>query len=344
MNGTNRTICMRRVVSWLLAVMMSLSLFTGCQKSSENIQTVNPGETSEVNPEPVITDVNKPDWKPVTTGAEIDTLNVVLVIDTSASTLRNDPDRNWIEASCMFLNTLYASANKQATERLAGSKHANVGVILYNDTAVQFSESLMNLATKETVDELKTFVRKARIEGGDDALADALEKAVAILNSHRPFKELSERSVILLFTDGYTGYQSDILAQSGSNINEIPAQYESIAGSDATTTDGPPAFVSGSNNADSNDGPPSYVSGGNSSTTVGGPPAYVTAAASEIPDFGDSHQPQLLDALNSAKTNKYEIFVAMLNPDSSIDAGWDQFKLIADYTRRNLMGELMPIT
>ena len=86
----------------MLAVAMLMSLFTGCRKGSESIKPVNPQEGEVVEPAPVVTDISTPDWQTVKTGAEIDTLNVVLIIDTSASTLRNDPDRNWIEASCIL--------------------------------------------------------------------------------------------------------------------------------------------------------------------------------------------------------------------------------------------------
>lgn len=150
-------------------------------------------------------------WTNVQAGAEIDTLNVVLAIDTSSSTRRNDQDSNGLEAACMFLNTLYASASEDGPERLSGSKHVNVGVLLYNNALKPIEDTLASLEKKSTVDSLKWEIRHAQIpqESGDDALSETLDKAVDMLfNYSQGHEKLNERNIILLFTDGYTPLNS----------------------------------------------------------------------------------------------------------------------------------------
>ena len=326
----------KQSASWVLALSLLLSLCAGCGGDTPPVPESRPLE-----------------WTSVQTGAEIDTVNVVMVIDTSASTLKNDPDRNWLEASCMFLNTLYASASKQESDRLPGSKRANVGVILYNDTAIPYSDTLMNLASKPTVDDIKRFVRRADISAGsgDDALAAALDTATEMLHNHSAGQEgLTERSVILLFTDGYTPYGSmnPLPAEQGAVQSSIPAgafgagggygSYDGTTSATASTAGGPPTdYASGA------DGGPVSYSGG-TGETAGGPPAgYASSGTNIMPNFGDRHQAQLETALNRAKDSNYEIFVLMLNPDNSSNGGWEQFKGIANYTKRNFMAKLVPV-
>ena len=144
----NETHWRRKLASWLLAVTLLLSLCTGCGISPPEDDT--DGDTDDKDAD--VAQFSDLYWEDVTTGAEIETLNVVLVIDTSTSTLRNDQARNWLESACMFLNTLYASAGGG---RLPGHKNANVDVILYNDTIASFSETPISLATNTAVTKLK---------------------------------------------------------------------------------------------------------------------------------------------------------------------------------------------
>ena len=287
MTGKNRTRWQVKLTSWVLAVALLLSLCTGC-----GVVPPDDGDTDAAQ-------VSDLQWTDVITGVEIDTLNVVLVIDTSTSILNNDPARNWLEAPCMFLNTLYASASQNESRRLPGSKSANVDVILYNDTTVSFSETLMNLASKMTVDALKGFIRNAEISAGhgDSALTESLKTAVDILYKHsagqlRPF----ERSMILLFTDGYTpkGSNSPLSTKpKTTQIDEFPSLYH--------------------------------------------------YASFSMPDFEDDKQTELETALSCAKEHGYETFILMWNPDDSADGGWEEFKKISDYTKRNLMREVMQV-
>ena len=306
-----------KLVSLLLVLAALLSFCTGC--GGRTIEPPDPDDGGSNGTESSVLQ-----WTDVQTGAEIDTLNVVLVIDVSASTLQTDPDRNWLEASCMFLNTLYASASK-VSGRLPGSKNARVGVILYNDEAFQFSETLMDLASLGTVNNLKTFIRRAPITpgSGDSALTEALERAVKLLYSLTAGQEgLSERSVVLLFTDGYTPYGSDSPLPAGQSSPAQSGGYGAVPGNygDYTASDG------------SAEGPPA----GNYSQ-------YASSERVAVPDFGDGHQAQLESALKRAQEYDYEIFVLMLNPNKSRDGGWEQFQAIADYTKRNFMTKLIPI-
>lgn len=301
-----------KFVSWVLAVALLLSLCTGCA------YRIKPDSNDVSNPETTALD-----WTDVITSIEIDTLNVVLVIDTSASTLKNDPARNWFEASCMFLNTLYASANQNESARLPGSKRINADVILYNDTTSLFSDTLINLASNQTMSALKGFIRNAESRGGDSALGKALDKAVEILYQRSKGQEkLSERSMVLLFTDGYSPYGSSSLlraAQSGAYGGNAGAAY---GGSEKGA-----------------------YNGSKDNEVSGGPPAYVTAtlASASMPDFGDEYQEPLKNALKRAKARNYAIYVLMSNLNRSNDGGWNELKKIANYTQRNLMSELMPI-
>lgn len=327
--------------SWLLALALLLSVCAGCSGKEDEDGS---GDGEAENNDSAL------QWTSVQTGTEIDTLNVVLVIDTSGSTLQKDPARNWLEASCMFLNTLYASASKQESERLPGSKRANVDVILYNDTVALYSETMMNLASKPTVDDIKRFIRRAEISAGsgDSALAVALDEATEILHEHSAGQEgLTERSVVLLFTDGYTPYgsTSPLPAGQGAAQSNIPVSafgagegYAAFGGSEGENAGGPPAdYASGA------DGGYAAYGSGNSETAGGPPSGYSFGAADTMPNFGDSHQTQLETALKRAKENNYEIFVLMLNPDNSDDGGWEQFKGIANYTKRNFMAKLIPV-
>ena len=298
-----------RFLAWVL-------LISFCAGSDPN----NPGNTEGGKPNGSGTP--SPEWTSVQLGTDIDTLNVVLVIDTSASTSVKDPDRNWLESACMFLDALYASASKKESDRLAGSKHAFVSAVLYNDFADPYSNTLVNLSTASTVDSLRRFISTAEVpEGsGDDGLTDALDKAVSILlqKSSNGQEGLSERSAIMLFTDGYTSYDAD---RTYSEQNSTPG-----VGFSGTTG-------SGSESA---------AFGGNSGGDSGGAPSSYTYGGSAIPNFGDSHQAQMEKALRRAKDNNCEIFVLMLNPEGSTDGGWEQFKRIADYTKRNFMEKLIP--
>ena len=306
-----RNIWWNKTVSWLLVLALFIPFYTGCSRNNA------------INPDSNVTDTRDTynlEWADVLTSAEIDTLNVVLVIDTSGSTLQNDPDRNWLEASCMFLNTLYASASNQETERLPGSKRANVDVVLYNDTSIVFSESLISLATKSSVNALNMFIRSAEIpsESGDSALTNAIEQAVNILNiKSSGQKRLSERDMILLFTDGYTPYGNYTTEQHVTQDSSLSGIMSSYRENDAANED-----VSGNDNT--------Y-------------PPFSSTWASVPPDFNDGYQEQLEAALKRAKENNDEIFVLMFNPNNSNDGGWEHFKTISNYTRRNLSAELFPI-
>ena len=318
----------RKFALRLLALALLLAFCTGCSKGSKG----GPGT-------PVGSEWT-PDWlsDKVQMGTEIDSLNVILVMDASASTLQNDRDHNGVEAACMFLKTLYASAGKQDSGtdkqdasagkqgRLPGSKSVHVDVILYNDTVDTFSDTLVELKSKKTVDTLNDFIRKVETPGvissrsGDGALAEALERAVELLhNQPGNQEELSKRSVILLFTDGYDGYTS-----SGSvSPLSMGQSYTSIDGiSSASST-----------------GEASGTPVGSAGEAAAGFPFTGTA---DMPNFGDRHQEQMETALKRAKDFNYEIIVLMLNPDDS-DRGWEQFKKIANYTERNFIAKLVPM-
>ena len=334
MRGKKGIRCRGKFVSLLLVLALLLSLCTGC-KNPFGIEDPTGGNsddraesdgsnknTGDTEPEPLETILPEDDlWEDVITGAKIETLNVVLVIDTSFSTLKNDTSRNCLESACMFLNTLYASASKRA-ERLPGSKGAFVDVILYNDGKPSLcAEKLMDISLASTLGYLKGFIRDAPenipAESGDDALAEALDKATELLYNHTKGQEtLSERSVILLFTDGYTGYAG---ARPASSTQMPPVD----AASSATTS----------------------VSGESGNETAGDASvSYASYGAASMPNFGDAHQKTLENALQRAKEHNYTVYVLMLNLESSNGNGaWEQFEGIAEYTKRNLMPELMKV-
>ena len=327
MTGKRQKTQRKRLLPWLLILALVLSFCTGCpsgpSRPPEPVDPESGGAGNGKAGDPEIIRVEESGWSEVQYGTEITTLNVVLVVDTSTSTLTHDPDRNWLEAACMFLNTLYASASKAQTERLPGSKKAWVGVVLYNDRVSAYRNDLMNLATKATVDQLKRFIRTAEIpaKSGDDALAEALDTATQMLhNNNSPVgqtrqEELSERSVILLFTDGYSpkGTTRSLTAGEAHPVQAQSGGYPpaSSAGGEASAPD---------------------MSGG-----------FPFGQANSVPDFGDGHHAQLETACNRAKDNNYEIFVLMINPEGSSDGGWEKFREISEYTKRNFMAKLTPM-
>ena len=314
MNGNRGTYCWDKIVSWLLVMALLIPFCTGCSRRYNEMLPDAGNDIDDYNFE----------WTNAITSPEIDTLNLVLVIDTSASTLQNDPDRNWLEASCMFLNTLYASASNREWERIPGSKHAYVGVILYNDTSTEFSESLVNLQTMQTVDALKRFIRSAEIpaQSGDNALAQAIDQAVNVLYKKPTRKEqLTERNMILLFTDGYTGYFSN----NPPSIDQNLVQGSGFGGTMRSYGENDETSKSREESKDNNY--PTF-------------PYYVGSA---FPDFEDGHQELLKSTLLRAKEHKDEIFVLMFNPSRSNDGGWEQFKMISNYTKRNKLAEILPV-
>ena len=327
-----------KFVSLLLVLTLILSLCTGCKLpfwditdpnkttgGSESEDTQTEGSDTEPEPEPETLSIEDT-WTDVITGARIETLNVVLVIDNSASTLENDPNRNCLESACMFLNTLYASANKWATERLPGSKRAFVDVILYNGGEYTkgepslCSDNLMDISLASTLGYLKGFIRDAPENipagSGDSTLAKALDKATELLYKHTGGQEkLSERSVVLLFTDGYDGY-------AGAR----PVSAAQMPSVDATS------------------GATASASGGSGGTTGDTSSSYSSYGAASMPNFGDANQKTLETALQRAKNHNYTIYVLMLNPNEvNSNGAWEQFKGIAEYTKRNLMPELMRV-
>lgn len=326
-----------RLASFALAVTLLLSLCTGCKPNPI------PGPDPDPNPDPDPAPPYNLTWDKVNTGAEIKTLNVVLVIDMSASTLENDPDHNSLEAACMFLNTLYASSRQQSADRVRGSKDAHVGVILYNDKTLLSSETLRPLRDMGVLKDLTAFVRKPKYNGvgevpsgsGDSALTDALNNATNLLLNHTVGQEeLSARSVILLFTDGYKGYA----ASSGGSAPSWPTQIDGVSGATSSGSGEIPAVDGASAN--------STVDGVSSATTAGSSSAgaaYASAEADTVPDFGDGRKDELKAVLDRAKNHNYEIIALMFNPDNRTDGGWEEFKKMTEYTKRSMSSELMKV-
>ena len=313
MRGKNRNRWRGKLASCMVVLTLLLIFCTGCFGESGS-------GGSETTPTPTPTPASP--WTDVQPGTEIDTLNVVLVIDTSASTLEKDPDRNWLESACMFLDALYASASGDGANRLSGSKKANVGVVLYNDTIVD-KYTVAELASEKDVDHLRGIISPAAKNipngSGDGALFEALATAVDFLSQDHPRRQegLYERSAILLFTDGYTGYVPSSASapplSTGQDFTQ--SDYESVEGMPPTDA----------------------VSGATGDASAG-----VATGGDNLPDFGDNRQAQWKDVLDRAKNNDYEIFVLMLNPDNGANEGWEEFKKIADYTKRNFWEKAGP--
>lgn len=205
-----------RAVVCLFFLTLLLLFCAGCEK-----QTINPNEkNSETTGGEAAEDKTESAGGSTDTGASsvsaseytaasampvqpqdlIDTYHVVLVIDASASTLRTDPDRSALEASCMFLDSLYTGVSE-------GTVHADVDIITYHDTVSYASDYMRSLTSAATAEDFKNFIRRTEIpaDSGDSALGQALYDAVNMLSQHSGgTSDASRRSIVMLFTDGYT--------------------------------------------------------------------------------------------------------------------------------------------
>ena len=73
----------------------------------------------------------------------VDTFNVALVLDTSASMEASDSYGLALGASVMFLESMYAGSADE--DRLGGAKHANVNIITYNNTVTPLFGQLYSM-------------------------------------------------------------------------------------------------------------------------------------------------------------------------------------------------------
>lgn len=98
-----------------------------------------------------------PPGPPPEFGNMVDMYNVVLVMDTSGSMNRSDPDRKAIQSACMFLDTLFIS-DKGGNQK-DGIPSARVGLIWYNDGKPQTAfDSLARLDDVDAVESVKQHI------------------------------------------------------------------------------------------------------------------------------------------------------------------------------------------
>lgn len=346
-----------RTLATALCVVMLLTLCSckrrpptvggNTQQTSDN--TVQPsGDTAQSandtgqTPAPTTPEPPTPVPDPIDPSDIVDTFNIALVVDTSASLEASDPYGLALRSAVTFLESMYAGNANQ--ERMLGAKHANVNIITYNDTANSLFGQLYSLDDAGTVDQLIKYIYGIkRGSGGDIALGDALETAVNMFSDLTqtgpgpvggspmppPFGATPqgmmggsppgpppgmpfggrEQNLIILFTDGYS-----------SKSGPTQTAFESIQPAPGAT-------------------PPSVRM--ISSTT----PQMPQQQEREMPNFGGATQAPLERALKKAQQRQCEIIVLGLNPEINdreanekrgFDTYWSEFKKIANYTQMQM--------
>ena len=209
----------KRLLGYLLACLM-LYCCTGCggDASQPEEDPADTGTTLSGNAQLISSGNTSDTPAPMPPEEVIEKYNVVIVLDSSKSMGDADQEEKAMNAACMFLNSLFISAEGS---NQPGIPEIEVGIVAYNDDSwVVSGLSKLQSETSLYTIEHDIFSLSDR-KGKDGGLGRAIFDAATMLSGvggfaqGQPFPGAGiERNMIVLFTDGYEGAGANAFSPS----------------------------------------------------------------------------------------------------------------------------------